>query len=279
MGVALAVFPNRKKKGRSCLLSWNEHFLAEHFRLTSELRADTLLSMKASDLVKPENMDQLVSLYAPLIKANDSKPVGTYIGGWLGGVALGLQYMQSVWNVSLHLSLDQLTVQLYVADDYAQFSFVVDEWNKVEAPETGRAAWLDQQYRAFYQHSLQPLIQSLAKATDNPEKLIWGQLPTRFNYYLDYFVEQSQDERVRQHLRDDYDSLCRQLEGACFGLDKNPFDVKVRWVEDMRDPSKKVRLKNQCCLYYQTGEGQYCYTCPRLKEDARAVRRQAALQA
>ncbi|WHX33162.1 (2Fe-2S)-binding protein [Brevibacillus agri] len=261
--------------------TWNEPFLAEQFHLTTTHRTDALLSIKASDLLKARHAEQLVQTYAPLIKAHDQKPVGTYAASWLSGLALGLQYALSVWNVAIRIPLDQLTIELYDADGYVQFSFVVDEWHKAEGPSTStaRSAWRAEQYRQFYGHTLRPLFQVLADATGNPLKMIWGQLPTRFNYYLDTIVQEAREEAIRQRLRDDYAALCDELDGECFGLPKNPFAVKVRWVEDMRDPNKQVRLKNQCCLYYQTGDGQYCYTCPRLKEDERAARRQAALQA
>lgn len=256
------------------MLVWDNDLLAERFDLTNKPRENALLSMKARDLVDPKNMNELVQMYAPLIKAHELTAAGTYISSWLTSPSLGLQYMLSVWNQSLSMTLDNMTIELFF-DEYPQFAFVIPEYEIVDAPadENERAVWRKECYRAYFQDFLHPLITTLAQVTGNPEAMIWGQFPTKFNYHTDAFAASLEDETIKQRLKADYDVLCNQLEGESFGLSKNPFRVKVRWVEDMRDPQAKVRIKNQCCLYYKTGEQKYCYTCPRIKEEERALMR------
>jgi len=252
--------------------------LEQQFYMTTEKKENPLLSLQASELIKPQNMDVLFQLYAPLIKAKEVTAAGTYFISWLGGLAIGYQYMISFWNCSLQVSLDQLTIELYQDGDYDKFAFVCHDSEPTFAPADGlaRENWREQQLRDFYQNTMRPIIQAVAAATGNSPGALWGQLPTRFNYYLDILASSLTDPVERERLEDDYRFLKEEVEGEIFGLNKNPFHVKVRWIQDLRDPEKKVRMKNQCCLYYQTEGGHYCYTCPRLKESERAVRRKQA---
>ncbi|MGG1659819.1 (2Fe-2S)-binding protein [Brevibacillus sp. NRS-1366] len=252
--------------------------LEQHFQITVEANKNPLVSIKARELIKPQNMEWLVQTYAPMIKAKEVTAAGTFFCGWLGGLALGYQYMLSVSNGSLNLGLDQLTIELYRDGDYSKFAFLCQDIQPNMAPldEPQRGSWRERQLRDFYQNTLQPLIQSIAAATGNSPGALWGQLPTRFNYYMDIFMRTLTDPVSKERLEDDYRFLKEGFEGEIFGLNKNPFRVKVRWTRDLREPDKNVRLKNQCCLYYQTEGGQYCYTCPRLKESDRAQRRKQA---
>lgn len=252
--------------------------LAEHFQITTKPRQNVLLSFRADELLDSKNMELLVQTYAPLIKAKDESPVGTYFCSWLGAFALGHQYMISVWNCSLDMALENWTVELYVDGESGRFAFVCHdtETRTAREGEEQRNHWREQQYRELYQRTVKPVIQALSAATSNPPGILWGQLPSRFNYYMELFIDAVADPVSKQRLEQDYHFLSRELGSEVFGQPKNPFDVKIHWVEDLRDPLKKVRLKNQCCLYFKTEGGYHCYTCPRLKERERAERRKQA---
>ncbi|MGG4494724.1 (2Fe-2S)-binding protein [Brevibacillus reuszeri] len=252
--------------------------LNEHFYITTQPSENPLLSFGASELLDPPNMELLINTYAPLIKGQDTTPAGTYFASWLGGLALAHQYTISVWNCSLDMTLENWIVELYMEGDYGKFAFVCRDTEPLGAPEDDelRNHWREQRYRGFYLETLKPLMEAISAASGNTPGILWGQLPSRFNYYLELFINALEEPVGKQQLEEDYHFLSRALDGESFGLNKNPFDVKIRWVEDLRDPGKKVRMKNQCCLYYKTDGGTYCYTCPRLKESERAERRKQA---
>jgi ferric iron reductase protein FhuF len=249
--------------------------LEKQFSITTTQKENPLFSLTARELLNAEKMALLVQIYAPLMKAKELPAVATYFASWFGGVALGLQYMMSVWNHSVDFSLDHLTIELEVNEGREGFTFVCNKKHVQQAPtsDTERAIWREQQLRKFYSGTVAPLFRALADATGIECGSIWGQLPTRFNYYMDIFIASTEDNAAKQRLTEDYRFLSREMDPAAFGRPKNPFDVKIRWIEDARDPEKKVRMKNMCCLYYQTEGGFYCYTCPRMKEAERAERR------
>lgn len=239
-----------------------------------------MFSARAIELLEADKMTTLVAVYAPLIRAKELGAVATYFAGWFSGVALGLQYSMSMWNRSISLSLEQLTIQLCQGEHGSEFWFVLDDCIEQEAPCTDeeRAEWRKQTYRQFYSQTVAPLFQSLADATGIGVGMIWGQMPTRFHYYLDVFTQAAQEPAAIKRIADDFRCLSREVEPAVFGRDKNPFDVKVRWIDDPRVPDKKLRMKNACCLYYQTEGGEYCYTCPRMNERERAERQKRMMQ-
>lgn len=253
----------------------NYQLLEQLFHITTHKKENPVFSAKARELLKLEKMELLVRSYAPLIKSTDLPAVATFFTSWFNGVALGLHYMISVWNRSIDFSLDHLTIELHQKEERGVFSFVIDNGDEVKSPglKADRAVWREQQYRLFYGGTAVPLFQSLAAATGIEIGMIWGQLPTKFNYYMDILIQSTDDAAAKQQLAEDYQYLCHELDPAVFGRPKNPFDVKVRWIEDAKDSEKKVRMKNVCCLYHQTEGGEYCYTCPKLKERERAERR------
>jgi len=73
--------------------------LAEHFQITSKPRQNVLLSFRADELLDYKNMELLVQTYAPLIKAQDESPVGTYFCSWLGPI----RSWTSIYDLRLEL--------------------------------------------------------------------------------------------------------------------------------------------------------------------------------
>jgi ferric iron reductase protein FhuF len=258
--------------------------LEQKFNITLIEREQPFFSVCAEELLNPDTMNLLLHTYGPLIKANDLTAPATYFSGNLGMLALALQYSISIWNRSLDLSLSNITVQLYKDNEagYIRFAFVLHNKSEEEAPTDAveRGIWLKQVLTQFYKLSARPIIESLSRVSAFDAGQLWGQLPTRFNYNMDLFgkeldaaaqecgADAAAIAADKARLIEDYGFL-RGLEGSLFGRTKNPLDVKIRYIEDSRDPNKQVRMKNACCLYYKTGEGQYCYTCPRLKESDR----------
>lgn len=253
--------------------------LEQKFNVTLKNRDNAVFSMKAVEMIKPENMNQLLTVYSPLIKAIDNSPAAAYFCKLFSGAAMALQYMISVENKAANFSLENLTIQLYPKDGYYSFSYKVDRWSIQNGPSfnSERSDWLQQVYADFYGKTVKPLFESASKSGLIDMSLLWGQLPTYFNYYIELLTDSDVSTHKEQIIHD-YEYLKYQVSPNVFGCKKNPFDVKIRMIEDLRDPNKQLRMKNVCCQFYRTGEERYCYTCPRMKEDEREARRCEARQ-
>lgn len=236
-------------------------------------------ALPATRLTDPTVMKDLLETYAIYIKALDLHAAAAYFCSNLGSAAVGLQYAISHYDRAFVMTLDKMTVQLVPGDRKSSLFFKLNDWSEVQVPAASdaRGDWMAAAMKDFYRNTVRPLIEAVSAASGMETVYLWGLLPTRFNYYTGEWMEAASADDVRRtKIASDYAVLVNGLPPDTFGLSRNPFDVKVRWLEDLNDPCKQVRMKNVCCMYYRTEGGQSCYTCPRLKEEERAERRAAA---
>ncbi|WP_281887742.1 (2Fe-2S)-binding protein [Paenibacillus sp. YYML68] len=261
-------------------LNWTE--LETRFAVRQhDLEGKLLFACRAEQLADPETMRQLLDIYGQRIKALEPAAAAAYLAGWFGYAALAQLYSCSIYDTALSFTPEQLELQLYEKGDYAVFSFKLlgpelQQSTTHKEPPPSRAEWLQQTWVELYGRTLRPMLEAAAAATGTDVGSLWGQLPTRFNYTVPLWLEETHDEELQAIIKDDYRRLCLELPADVFGRSRNPLDVKVRLIEDMKDSSKQVKMKNACCLYYQTEGGTYCYTCPRMTEAQRAERRAEA---
>ncbi|WP_072334775.1 MULTISPECIES: (2Fe-2S)-binding protein [unclassified Paenibacillus] len=237
-----------------------------------------LWSSPAAELLQPAVMKDFLELFAQRIKALELPVAAVYFGSWLGFLALGQQYAMSAGNTSLDLSLTNLEIMLQEHNGHTIMTFNLGAGGETSAPENAceRTAWLDSSLEALYGCTLRPLLEAAAEAGGAEIGQLWGQFPTKFNYYMAYWEAEIADEALLGRVREDYRYLREEFPAEMFGRKKNPLDVKIRWIEDLKEPGKQMRMKNACCMYYRTEGGYYCYTCPRMKEEERAERREKA---
>lgn len=249
--------------------------LSKQFYIHRNDKEQIVISVPAIELLEQAKMDHLIDTYAPLMKALERKAAAAYFCSWFGATALALQYGVSYCNKLFDLSLHNITVQLYCKDDYYWYSFKIHSWSEEDGPtETAeRTEWLRKGYDDFYGNTLRPIFETAARSGGIDVGQMWGQLPTRFNYSLAIWMEEESDPSLRERIDADY-RLLKEIDPAAFARSKNPLNVKIRRIEHLEDPSKQMRMKNVCCLYYLTEGGHLCYTCPKLKEEDRAARRE-----
>jgi ferric iron reductase protein FhuF len=176
----------------------------------------------------------------------------------------------------LDFSLSNITLQIYLVNDYYRFIYVLkqDAASDVPVEKEARTKHLHSLFADFYGQTIRPLFELASVSSGFEVGQLWGQIPTYLNYYMEHFKAESDEAEFHSRLDSDYGILLHELEPSIFGRKKHPLNVKVRMIEDARDPNKQVRMKNACCLYYKTEGGIYCYTCPRNKEEDRVAFRE-----
>ncbi|WNS45076.1 (2Fe-2S)-binding protein [Paenibacillus sp. MMS20-IR301] len=251
---------------------------AVRFDLHPAAPEGTQHSFAASELVQEQGMEAFVKAYRPLMKALDDKAVAAYFGGYLSSIALAVQYSVTGFSCVPDFSLDNLAIHLVPADGYCRIAYSLQEWKPEYGPaaEQGgsREAWRSEVLIRFYKETAGPLIRSISQVSGLAPSEIWGQLPSKFNYYVEAFAAGVTDTALLQRIADDYGYLKDELPAEVFQMPRNPFQVKVRRMESLADPEQTVQMRNRCCMYYRTEGGRLCYTCPRMKESERAERRE-----
>ncbi|WP_151736373.1 (2Fe-2S)-binding protein ['Paenibacillus yunnanensis' Narsing Rao et al. 2020] len=237
-------------------------------------------TFRTSELLEPEGMRTFLACYGPMMKALDDKATAAYFGGWFASVALAVQYSLSVYSAVPVIILQNLSVHLIPANGFCRVAFSLEPWSMATAPEgeEERKAWRSKVFETFYHEHAAPLLSTLSAVSGLALTEIWGQQPTKFNYYVELLsssgtdLNGSGDRLPAGRILEDYSAL-KELDSSIFGLRRNPFQVTVRKIEALDSPDKSVNMRNRCCQYYRTEGGSYCYTCPRLKEEERAARR------
>ncbi|QUL52359.1 (2Fe-2S)-binding protein [Paenibacillus tritici] len=257
----------------------NEFLIQEYstkFDLHPVVPEGAMYSFNGAELVGAEGMKTFMETYRPLMKALDDKAAGAYFGGYLTNIALAVQYSVTGFLCVPDFSLGNLNLHLIPADGYCRIAFSLSEWKLEQAPadEESRKAWRNDVYTGFYQATAGPLIRAASEVSGLSLGEIWGQLPTKFNYYVESFAAELTDPVLLHRMEEDYAYLKDGLPAAVFGMPRNPFQVKVRRIESLPSPEKTVQMRNRCCMYYRTEGGRLCYTCPRMKEEERAARRE-----
>ncbi|MFC4099223.1 (2Fe-2S)-binding protein [Paenibacillus xanthanilyticus] len=253
--------------------------LEQTFGIRTSLQEQALMTVPAADLLRPEVVREVLDTYVPLLQAEGLDTVGAIFGSTFGSFAQGYQAALSLWNRRLPASLDQVTLQLISMGTYYKISFVIGT-DCPEGPtgEAEREAWVTNALGEFYHETILPIFRSIEAVSGMNIGHLWGQMPTYSNYYVEYLLTTLEDEAAKTRLSQDYE-LLKQLDPALLDRAKNPFTAKPRYIEDMRDCNKQVRMKNVCCMYYKTSAKEYCYTCPKLKENDREAKREAYRQA
>jgi len=253
--------------------------LENHFAVLAAPPENPVFSASAADLPERGNMLALLDTYGPLIKALDRSAAAVYFANLFGNLASGLLVSLSLYGRSFDASLGNMTIHLFHAANHYRFGYQLADAGLLAIPNgAGREQDVLAALGRFFGQTVRPLYEACAAVGDLPISHAWGLLPSRMLYFVDHYADkaaQAGDAAGAARLRSDYAAIKRQLGLDVFGLTKHPFDIVIRTVEDLADPAKQMRMKNACCLYYRTEGGDYCYTCPRLKESVRAERRAA----
>lgn len=247
----------------------------EQFGLYDTPPEGTLYSFSALDLTNEEDMSAFIQCYSPLMKALDNKAVAAYFSSWLANVAFSLQYSLSIHQTALDINLSNLMVHLVPSDGYCRISFSLKKWaiEQASSDQMDREVWRNDIITRFYRDTARPLLSLMSEISALAISEVWGQLPTKFNYYMETFEKKINDCNALTRLTEDYRYLVNDLPAEVFGLSRNPFRVTVRKIEDLADSGETIQMRNRCCYYYLTDGGAYCYSCPRLKEEERSTRR------
>lgn len=247
--------------------------LENKYYLSPTEQENAVLTVRASDLLLKENMDLFIHDYMKLMKALEPAAAAAGFCSWFRAVCLAQQYAVSLCDTAIDLSLTNLTIQVYLRDQFLWVSFKYDVL-RTHGPSAGeREVWREAVFTSFYRDQVRPLLEAFASSADLNVGQLWGQFPSGFDGAVEMFMIEAESEMQRTQIADDFYFLTHQLDASIFGRKKNPFDVKIRFIDNPRDPLKPMRMKASCCMFYRTEGGSYCYSCPRMTSQEREERK------
>lgn len=261
----------------------NFHTVLEtRFGIARDRRPDTIYSIEGIRLSTDEGAAELISRYAPLIKALEPGAAAAYFTCKLGTLCAGIHYGMAR-NVAWDFAPARWSVDLLV-DEATQKTGVLfrfQEWNERPGPpvDTEREKWRVDVAAPLYGAVVRPIVEAVSRVAAIDSGHLWRLVPMYLRYYMEQAVaEEPENVPLKLAYEDDWRWLTKGLGGETFGRQANPLDVTFRTVAmPVADgqPDREVPMKTACCMYYRTEGGDYCYTCPRLKAEEREVRKQA----
>ncbi|WP_246096522.1 (2Fe-2S)-binding protein [Paenibacillus sinopodophylli] len=252
--------------------------LESNFDLSFTKKEKLIFSYPVTELLDEDKMKFFLEQYNLHLKGNDPSVSEVYTAGWFTGPMLGLLYMLSAWDKTLDLSLENLTVQIYTevynGHEYIASNFFLSDDTFEAAPEQDEDIWAKDKITAFFELTVLPLYESVAKVGTLQVGMLWGQLPTSLAYGYDRLMGMDVSKQVKQK-GERYFEIVKTLDAGIFSRNKNPLSVRFRMIESLDNPDKQMRMKSTCCLYHHVEGGYYCYSCPKMKESEREERRLA----
>lgn len=244
----------------------------EKYTIYPEPQPGTLYEIELWRLTEKKGAREFAEAYGPYIKALSFDVTATYFTANFARVITAFHY--ALWHSGLHinLTLRNLTVRIVKhPNGYIMLTFGLKKVQGSAVSLVDRKLQVTSLQTAFYREEVRPLLESLASVVGISVGMLWGVIPTYFQYYHDLWFDEPMDELQRMQLASDMEVLY-QLSPDVFGRVKNPMQAKFRYMESPYEPGKQTRMKNTCCLAYKTGDGDYCLTCPRLNETERTRR-------
>ena len=248
--------------------------LEQQLGIVTKKRQDALLTMPAAELTDREPMESFLKLSREQIKGRDIQVAATYFAATWRALCTAMQYMLSAAPGRLCFSLENLTIQVVLVNDFPWVYFVLNDPGEAPWPQGERNAWRENELGGFYAEALRPVMENIAAVSGVPLTQLWGQIRLGVQYYIRAIAGKLEDEALRSRLMEDYGYLAKELPAAWFGLKRNPFNVKEVLLDDPYRPGEKTPMKPTCCLAYRTDTGHgYCYGCPKLTKQEREAKR------
>jgi ferric iron reductase protein FhuF len=217
----------------------------------------------------------LIHIQMKSIKTSAPEASAVSVASGLGYLAYAQQYALSAYDCAIDLSLDNVDVHVFMRNGYTAVGYTLKRWGEriAPAPGSGRDGWRQEALHETYSSTLLPILETASRVAAIPIRELWGQLSTGLRYYMRVWSERASSDCWRHALEENYRYLREELDPSAFGMKINPYRRDPILTEDAREPGKMIPLKSACCLYYKWEDGDYCFSCPRLKESERERRR------
>ena len=252
--------------------------LEQQLGIVMKQRTDALFTIPAASLLDREQLTAFLEFYRKQIKGRDLQVAATYFASSWRVICAVLHYALAAAPGKFRFSLDQLTVQIVMVNQFPWVYYVMNAESGEAWPLRKHRGVEELELTAFYSEVLRPVFERLAAVSGLPVTQLWGQLPLGVQYYVHALASQVESAEQRSRLLDKYE-LGKQLPGESFGLKRNPYLIKEIKLDDPYRPGEKTTMKPTCCLAYRTeGDHGYCYGCPKLSKTEREAKRQSIVE-
>ncbi|MDQ1144469.1 siderophore-iron reductase FhuF [Bacillus sp. SORGH_AS 510] len=237
-------------------LTSNELQVLKKYRLNGSNEGDSFPVAKLYDETFVQHLLANVALTigAPSLKVAGSIFIKRY--AFLPVMAL---YSMTVWNKSLNISLENITMEIPKEGEPWLPSFSLKELTARDWNGEDRDVWRASVMKDLFVNNIDPIITAIEKAVGISKSILWENIVV----YLFWLYEKELKENENSNVADDFRCLIFEAEGSLFGTyDINPLQRYYGEKRYEEESNEEIRLRKTCCFSYQLPEGKRCKICP-----------------
>ena len=180
-------------------------------------------------------------------------------------VAVAALYSFIVFQKKINASTENVLLHTEDAETMWLPKVFISEIETIEVTEDNRKILLDELLDELFAHQIEPIWSALRKVTKISKLTLWENVAVYIHWLYDLLLanEEIDNVEVQKVLR----YVLEEAEGHQFGsYHHNPlarYSSLPQYVEKVEKQKQEVRVRQTCCLSYQTGAKEtYCRTCP-----------------
>jgi ferric iron reductase protein FhuF len=244
-------------------------YLEDHYRLSRQKESTQgELSIEGKLLINPDQVYQYLKVLQQKLNSSSIPATASLFSkrySYL--IAVNSLYAMSGFNKGFKLTLDTVYIQSYFDGDTWLPRLVIEEPIESSPLEGMRKEWRDDVIKNTFHH-LNSVWACLSKVSNLSEQTLWENTALYVFWLYENQLAETESEWVKHKPMDDFTYLVHKAPGYLFGpYQENPLSRFYREKTYSANHEAYVRMRTTCCLYYQVdSKGQYCSTCPRVRE-------------
>ena len=246
-----------------------------YYHISPEGVKHPLAEMPAIHFFEPKLLTDMLQKAGDTVQAHGLELPASFFGTSLCHLCSTKLLFLAQHNVILDLSLEHLTFQLDAHGDHAHLGYKINELHYRPIPTEDQEFILLQDWQSFIMNTVKPAVEAIAAAAGMKPTMIWHQFGGGMGM-LRHFIHKNE---TREHVLEQFDRqfllLSESISAELFNLRSNPFKHMIRYADNPYQSGEKLVMHSSCCLYDRRENGKKCYTCPRMKEEERELKKAA----
>lgn len=253
--------------------------IKKYFHISLDRVASPSFTCPGTELLQSDQIDYILAAGREHYKALSLELPASFLGLSLFGFTSTQLLIASQYNVWLDFSLEHLSFELEQHNDHVHANYRIASLVTDIVPETkhSRKRFLEKKFSETITSTLRPLIELIASRANVKPAMIWNQFGARQCFLLDFIEAQERREEVLLRIKQDA-TILSSLSASLFGMRKNPFQHKPRYIPSPYKENQQLIVRSSCCMYHKRENGTKCYNCPMLTEEQREARRREIMQ-
>ncbi|MFS0781004.1 (2Fe-2S)-binding protein [Bacillus sp. 1P06AnD] len=238
-------------------------FLKQYCSVSLEGETDVLFEAPALELTDPQTLRRIMAELEQAYEATSPLLPVSVLGLSLFGLC-GAHLYTSACHGPSSLSMDLKHYSLQIALYNKQMPYLALKINRL----CWRNASLQEDLSKQLETHIAEPIEMICSMAGVRTSLVYNQYGARMSMLEQAFLQGDFKDSVKQAFINGANQL-KGLPGACFKRDANPFVHAPVYIPHPLVDGERMMLRSSCCMYDKRKNGQKCYNCPALTDEAR----------